>query len=449
MQRIAIIGSGIAGLGAAHALSRAAAKLTSAAAAAGAHSVTLFEAGGHFGGHANTVDMTLDGIDHGVDTGFLVYNERTYPRLMRLFSELGVATAASEMSFSVQARASGLEWSGNNLRGVFAQPGNLLRPSFWRMLAELARFNRLGTALAAAGNEAALDQTLGDFLDQHHFGTAFRQGYLLPMIACIWSCPVEQMLAFPVATLLRFCHNHGLMQVSNRPQWHTVRGGSREYVRRIVAGLADARLHAPVLGVQRRPDGALLRTARGLEHFDQVVFACHSDQALHLLGDDASPIERELLGAIAYQPNRAVLHTDTTLLPRRRAAWAAWNFESAGHDEQQGVCLHYLLNRLQPLPWQTPVVVTLNPLRAPRDETVVAEFDYAHPVFDRAAMAAQRRIGELQGQRRSWFCGAWAGYGFHEDGLAAGQAVAHALLAASALTSAGQTSAALTWQAAA
>ena len=446
MQRIAIIGSGIAGLGAAHALSPGAADLAPAAAAACAHSVTLFEAGGHFGGHANTVDMALDGIGHGVDTGFLVYNERTYPRLMQLFDELGVATAASEMSFSVQARASGLEWSGNSLRGVFAQPSNLLRPSFWRMLSELARFNRLGTALVAAGDEAAPDQALGDFLDQHRFGTAFRQGYLLPMIACIWSCPVAQMLAFPVATLLRFCHNHGLLQVSNRPQWHTVRGGSREYVRRIVAGLADARLHAPVLGVQRRPDGALLRTARGLEHFDQVVFACHSDQALHLLGDDASPIERELLGAIAYRPNRAVLHTDTRLLPRRRAAWAAWNFESAGQDQQQGVCLHYLLNRLQPLPRQTPVIVTLNRLRAPRDETVVAEFDYAHPVFDRAAMAAQRRIGELQGQRRSWFCGAWAGYGFHEDGLAAGQNVARALLAASALTVTTETSA---WQAAA
>ena len=421
MQRIAIIGSGIAGLGAARELTRS----------AGTRHVTLFEAGGHFGGHANTFDMTLDGISHGVDTGFLVYNERTYPRLMRLFDELGVATAASEMSFSVQARHSGLEWSGTNLRGVFAQPGNLLKPPFWRMLAELARFNRLGTALAASGDEAALNQTLGGFLDEHRFGTPFRQWYLLPMIACIWSCPVEQMLAFPVATLIRFCHNHGLMQVTNRPQWRTVRGGSREYVKRIVADLPDARLHAPVLGVQRRQDGALLRTARGVEHFDQVVFACHSDQALHLLGDDASPLERQLLGAISYQPNRAVVHTDTALLPRRRAAWAAWNFESAGQDEHQGVCLHYLLNRLQPLPWQTPVIVTLNPLRAPKDDAVVAEFNYAHPVFDRAALAAQNRIGELQGQRRSWFCGAWAGYGFHEDGLAAGQDAALALLAAS------------------
>jgi predicted NAD/FAD-binding protein len=387
-------------------------------------SVTLFEAGSHFGGHANTVDVTLEGVTHGVDTGFLVCNERTYPGLLRLFDELGVATAPSEMSFSVQARQSGIEWSGSNLAGVFAQRANLLRPTFWRMLADIARFNHLTTALARHNEDDALAQTVGDFLDQHHFRSEFREWYLLPMIACIWSCPTEQMLAFPVGTLLRFCHNHGLLQVSNRPQWMTVRGGSRQYVRRIVSGLEDARLNVPVLGVQRRESGALVRTTRGVEHFDRLVLACHSDQALRLLGADATPEETRALGAIEYHPNRAVLHTDASLLPARRSAWAAWNYESSRAGGAQGVCLHYLLNKLQPLPWRQPVIVSLNPIREPRADCVLERFAYDHPVFDAGAVAAQARVAQLQGQRRTWFCGAWLGYGFHEDGLKAGLAVA-------------------------
>ena len=429
MHRIAVIGSGISGLAAARRL----------AGAPGQHGVTLLEAGSHFGGHANTVDMTLGGVSQGVDTGFLVFNHRTYPLLTRLFEELQVPTAAAEMSFSVQVPnangQAGLEWSGSSLGGVFAQRGNLLRPRFLKMLAEILRFNRLATRIAKEGDETQLRSSIEVFLDEHHFGAAFRQDYLLPMMGCIWSCPTDQMLRFPVATLIRFCHNHGLIQVTDRPQWHTVRGGSRQYVQRMVAALQqdgrhDARLNTPVLGLRRLAHGVLLQMAHGTEQFDAVVLACHSDQALRLLGSDATPQERSVLGAIRYQPNQAVLHTDASVLPRREVAWAAWNYERAADSgrEQAGVCLHYLLNRLQPLPWTKPVMVSLNPVRPIDDSQVHARMEYSHPVFDLAAIEAQSQVGALQGQRRTWFCGAWCGYGFHEDGLRSGLEVADKLL---------------------
>jgi predicted NAD/FAD-binding protein len=415
MQRIAVIGSGIAGLAAARGLARRA-------------SVTLFEAGRHFGGHAHTVDLRLDGVRHGVDTGFLVFNHRTYPRLVKLFDELGVRTAPSDMGFSVQLPAQGIEWSGSSLNAVFAQRANLLRPGFLGMLAQILRFNRLATDIAAAGREDALAEPLGDFLDRHRFGRGFRDGYLLPMLGCIWSCPTDQMLRFPVATMIRFCHNHGLLQVDDRPQWHTVAGGSREYVRRIVAELPDARLRCPVREVRRTGAGACVATDAGTEHFDEVVFACHTDQALALLAD-ADGVERSLLGAIRYQPNVAVLHTDPSVLPRRRLAWAAWNYERAADagTEQARVCLHYLINRLQPLPWARPVIVSLNPVRPIDEQLVHGRFEVGHPVFDAPAIAAQRRLPALQGRNHSWFCGAWTRYGFHEDGLMSGESVAEAI----------------------
>ena len=323
MSRIAVIGSGISGLSAALHLS----------APGSGHEVTVFEAGQHFGGHANTVDVTLGGLTHGVDTGFLVYNERTYPGLIAMFDELGVARAPSEMSFSVQspqgAGRRNIEWSGNSLNTVFAQRRNLLRPRFWSMLRDILRFNRLTTAMAVSGADAALAQPIGTFLDAHGFGTPFREDYFLPMVACIWSCPTEQMLRFPMATMIRFCHNHGLLQVANRPQWFTVTGGSREYVRKVLARLKDTRLATPVTHVTRHAQGVTVHTAQGAETFDGVVMACHSDQALRLLGAQATANERDLLGAIRYQPNRAVLHTDTRLLPQKRSAWAAWNYERA------------------------------------------------------------------------------------------------------------------------
>jgi predicted NAD/FAD-binding protein len=416
MKRVAVVGSGIAGLGVAYALARDTAHP--------AH-VTLFEAGAHFGGHANTVDVTLEGVTHGVDTGFLVFNERTYPNLIRLFAELGVDTAPSDMSFSVQARQDGLEWSGSDLGTVFAQKRNLLRPRFLGMLADLLRFNRLTTAIAERNEDAELQEPIGDFLDRHRFGPAFRQWYFLPMIGCIWSCPADQMLRFPIGTMIRFCHNHGLIQVSNRPQWRTVTGGSRHYVRRMLQDIGDARLNTPVRQVRRLPPasgaaGVMVATEHGSERFDEVVLACHSDQALALLAD-ATDDERRVLGAIRYHPNRAVLHTDTAVLPQRRRAWAAWNYARAADAgrEQAAVCLHYLINRLQPLPWQQPVIVSLNPDPAhePAPGQVLREFDYAHPVFDRAAVAAQRELPAIQGRSHVWFCGAWARYGFHEDGL--------------------------------
>jgi len=421
MEKIAVIGSGIAGLAAARQL----------ASASGANRVTLFEGGSHFGGHANTVDVTLDGVTHGVDTGFLVYNERTYPRLVKLFDELGVTVARADMSFSVQVRSRGLEWSGRSLGSVFAQRANLGRPAFWRMLADLLRFNRLATRIAEGGALEPSSASIGEFLVEHRFSAEFREWYLLPMIACIWSCPTEQMLRFPIATLIRFCHNHGLLQVFDRPQWWTVAGGSREYVKRILAELPDARLATPVRGVRRLPAGVLVTTDDATTLFDQVVMACHSDEALQLLGADATPDERRTLGAIRYQPNRAVLHTDEALLPRKRSAWAAWNYESGAAAppgaEHGRVCLHYLLNQLQPLPWKRPVIVSLNPVREPRPDRFIRSFAYAHPVFDAGAIAAQRRLPDLQGRRRTWFCGAWTGYGFHEDGLASGLAVADAI----------------------
>ncbi|MEO7150153.1 MAG: NAD(P)-binding protein [Burkholderiaceae bacterium] len=415
MRRVAVVGSGIAGLSVAHGLAAEA-------------RVTLFEAGTHFGGHAHTVDITVDGITHGVDTGFLVLNERTYPHLLALLARLEVPIAASEMSFSVQADA-GLEWSGSNLDGVFAQRGNLLRPRFWAMLRDILRFNRRCTALALAGSDAALDASIGDFLDREGYSVAFRDWYLLPMIGCIWSCPTDQMLRFPIATLIRFCHNHGLLQISDRPQWYTVAGGSRRYVERMLAVIPDARLSTPVRQVRRVPAdsadaGVWVATDHGSERYDEVVFACHTDQALHLL-ETPTRSERAVLGAIRYQPNRALLHTDASLLPKRRRAWSAWNYQrgAAADGDGAAVCLHYWLNRLQPLPFSTPVIVSLNPLVAPRDATIHGEFDYEHPVFDRAAIAAQQRLPEIQGSAHTWFCGAWTRYGFHEDGLVSGLAV--------------------------
>ncbi len=426
-MKIAVIGSGISGLAAAHRLR-------------GQARVTVFEAGDYFGGHTHTVHVCLPDaqglpVTHGVDTGFLVFNERTYPGLIALFAELDIPTAPSDMSFSVQVPGAGawgagaLEWSGASLETVFAQRRNLLRPRFWGMLRELLRFNRLCTALAESGAEAALQQPLGEFLDAHGFGAAFRDWYFLPMLGCIWSCPTDQMLRFPVATMVRFCHNHGLIQVQDRPQWHTVAGGARQYVAKLLHGL-DARLAAPVQRIERDAAGVRVQTTHQSERFDAVVLAVHSDQALRLLAQPTLA-EQQVLGAIRYQPNRAVLHTDARVLPQRRSAWAAWNYERAaqGAQESARVCLHYWLNRLQPLPFAQPVLVSLNPARPIDPAQVLAEFDYEHPVFDLGALAAQARVPHLQGMQHTWFAGAWTGYGFHEDGLQSGYRAADLLLA--------------------
>ena len=420
--KVAIVGSGIAGLAAAHALQ-------------GKADITLLEAGSYFGGHTHTVDVTLPTshgvVTHGVDTGFLVLNERTYPQLIALLAELNVATAKSDMSFSVQAQDFGngraMEWSGSSLNTVFAQRSNLGNPRFWGMLRDLLRFNALTTEMAQGGDDVQLRQPLGEFLKAHNFGTAFCDWYFLPMMACIWSCPTAQMLQFPVSTMVRFCHNHGLLQITNRPQWWTVDGGAKHYVEKICAGIADKRLNTPVRRIEQ---DARIHTDAGVEQFDKVIIATHSDQALHLLAEPTAQ-ERETLGAIRYQTNKAVLHTDASALPKRKAAWAAWNYERAAETGQEGaqVCLHYLLNRLQPLPWEQPVVVSLNPVRTIAADKIIGKYDYAHPVFDLAAVAAQGRMPALQGKNSRYFAGAWMGYGFHEDGLKAGLAAAAQLLA--------------------
>ena len=426
--KVAIVGSGVSGLAAAHTLRNQA-------------NITLFEAGDYFGGHTHTVDVMLptpQGMaSHGVDTGFLVFNERTYPTLIALFAELGVETARSDMSFSVKAAGApgsrALEWSGSSLNSVFAQRGNLVSWKFLRMLRDIVRFNRITTALALSNAEAAMVQPLGDFLRQQNFSDEFRDWYFLPMMGCIWSCPTDQMLQFPVATMIRFCHNHGLIQVTDRPQWWTVKGGARHYVEKIIAGIGDKRLNTPVLRIERDAGavrgGVRIVTCNAIEHFDKVVLATHSDQSLALL-PNASSAERKTLGAIRYQSNRAVLHTDSTVLPQKKIAWAAWNYERAARTagESSGVCLHYLLNMLQPLPFAQPVLVSLNPVREIARKHIMGEYDYMHPVFDLDAIQAQHMLPNLQGRQHSYFCGAWAGYGFHEDGLKSGINAARLLL---------------------
>ncbi len=423
--RIAIVGSGISGLSAAHHL-------------LGAADITLFEAGDYFGGHTHTVDVTLPtptGMQtHGVDTGFLVYNERTYPGLIALFEELQVETVKSDMSFSVQVPhkngQGALEWNGANLNTVFAQRSNLFKPSFLNMLRDVVRFNTLATELAERNQDHELAQPLSGFLFSHKFSDAFRDWYLLPMLGCIWSCPTDQMLKFPVATMIRFCHNHGLIQVNNRPQWYTVAGGARHYVEKILASIPDKRLNTPVQRIVRDAHSVSLQTHAGFERFDQVILASHADQSLAMLAEPSAQ-ERATLGAIRYHPNRAVLHTDTSVMPQKKLAWAAWNYERAAHDstESTRVCLHYWLNLLQPLPFSQDVIVSLNPVREIDPAHVIGEYDYAHPVFDLPAIQAQAQMQQLQGQQHTWFAGAWMGYGFHEDGFKAGRAAAQGLLA--------------------
>jgi predicted NAD/FAD-binding protein len=410
-QRIAVIGSGIAGLATGWLLSQR-------------NRVTLFEADTYLGGHTHTVEVTIDGITAPVDTGFLVYNDRTYPNLIALFAALGVQAAASDMSFSVRIDDEDLEWSGSSLATVFAQKRNLLRPEFWRMLKDIVRFNRTATELARTG--AIPDVTLGTWLEAGAYSRAFRDWYLLPMSGAIWSCPPQQMLAYPAKTLIHFCLNHGLLQITDRPRWRTVVGGGRDYVWRLAQTIADVRLQTPVRTVRRLPQAVEITHGDGqIETFDSVVLACHSDQALALLSD-ADADEQAILGAVRYQPNHAVLHTDLNFLPRAREAWAAWNYHSThAGDGTQPVGVSYLINQLQPLPFTKPVIVTLNPVQPPDSAQVIEHFDYAHPIFDRAAIAAQQALPGIQGRRRSWFCGAWTGYGFHEDGLKSALVVAN------------------------
>ncbi len=411
---IAIVGTGIAGLSAAWLLSHR-------------HRVTVYEKNERVGGHTNTVEVAGPDGPVPVDTGFIVYNEVNYPNLVALFDHLEVPTEPSDMSFAASVDDGGLEYSGSGLAGLFAQRRNLVRPRFYSMLRDTLRFYRDGAALLADASLAEL--SLGDMLVRGGYGPAFITDHLLPMAAAIWSTPVADMRAYPAAAFVRFCMNHGLMQVRGRPRWRTVAGGSREYVRRLSAPFADRiRTAAPIARIHRAGGRVALGLASGeVAHHDHVVIAAHANEALDVL-DDPSLDERALLGAFAYARNRAVLHQDPALMPRRRGVWSSWNYlrgRNAGGDD--AVCVTYWMNRLQSLDARVPLFVTLNPHREIAPETVLRTFDYDHPTFDLAAGRAQRSLWRLQGARNTWFCGSYFGAGFHEDALQAGLAVAEAL----------------------
>jgi predicted NAD/FAD-binding protein len=438
IKKVAVIGAGISGLGCAYSLQKN----------IGIH-VTLFEGGQHIGGHSNTIDIAVDtkrgSIPCSVDTGFLVFNRKTYPRLTRLFEELKVPLALSEMSFSVSIDQS-LEWSGDSLNTLFGQRLNLARPAFWGMIKDIIRFNQLATQLALQqqnsnhGGDPNKLQSIASFLDQHGFKRAFREWYFLPMIGAIWSCPTSQMLEFPIDTMIRFCHNHGLLQVQNRPQWLTVKGGSKQYVKRIVEAMHPERfklLREAVLKINvpqpKDTDRRIeLISAKGVHYFDEIIMACHSDQSLDLL-HGIDEFDRSLLAAIPYQENRAILHHDASVLPKTRRCWAAWNYKTLGaqHSDHE-VSVDYLINKLQPLPFnldELAIIVSLNPLVEPKPETIFSEISYAHPLFNDAAIKAQKNLPLIQGKSGIWYCGAWTGYGFHEDGLRSGELVAADLIA--------------------
>ncbi len=400
-MKVAIVGSGIAGLVAAHRLNES-------------HEVTLYEANDYLGGHTNTIDVNLDGRTWPVDTGFIVFNDRTYPNFCNLLRELGVASQPTRMTFSVSCRDSGLEYCGGNLNEVFAQRRNLFRPSFHRMLRDILRFNREARRLLDAGTD---ERTLGEFLYDEAYGTEFVRDYIVPMAAAIWSTDQQRMLEFPARHFVRFFENHGLLQLRDRPQWRTVCGGSRSYIDKIIQRFdGQVRLSAPVRAIRRQPDGVEIVSGNGdLDHFDKIFIAAHSDQALALL-ESPSDDERDILGSIPYQSNTAVLHTDPALLPKRRLARAAWNYVRNRLDET-GVALTYWMNLLQSLDAPEDLCVTVN-----RDDDIdpariIRRISYAHPVFTPAGVAAQKRSGDINGANHTYYCGAYWGYGFHEDGV--------------------------------
>lgn len=410
---IAIVGSGIAGLSAAWLLSQR-------------HDVTVYEQNDYVGGHSNTANVSVDGQDVDVDTGFIVYNPSNYPNLVALFEHLDVPTKLSDMSFAASLDDGSLEYSGTDLNGLFAQRRNLARPRFLRMLKDLLRFYRQAPTLT--DDEELRDLSLGDFLRRERYGEPFIRDHLMPMGAAIWSSSIEQMLSFPTLAFLRFFRNHGLVQLSDRPEWRTVDGGSKEYVARLTQPLADRiRCNAGVQKILRDPAGVTVVTADGKRRHDHVVLACHADQALRLL-DQPDRAETGALGQIRYQSNHTVLHTDAALMPRRRRAWASWNFmgSAAGRDSE-ALCVTYWMNLLQTLETHAPIFVTLNPNREIDADKVLRTYDYEHPIFDAAALHAQRELWALQGRRNTWFCGAYFGSGFHEDGIQAGLAVAERL----------------------
>lgn len=411
--KIAVIGTGISGLSAAWLLSQR-------------HDVTVYEKSDRIGGHSNTVTASIYSERAPVDTGFIVFNRKTYPNLSALFAHLRVPTRPSEMSLSVSLDDGALEYSGTGILGLLAQPGNLLRPRFWSMMRDLMRFYDQATRDAAVLNDETI--SLGHYLARGGYSAAFRDDHLLPMASAIWSAPPDEILSFPAAAFIRFQHNHGLLQLANRPPWETVTGGSAVYVQRLVnASAARFRLDIGVADVRRADNGVTVTDIRGgAERFDHVVLATHANEALAVI-DAPTPAERELLGAFRYSRNHAVLHSDRSFMPKRRAAWSSWNYVGHRNRRDAEVGVTYWMNRLQGIPDRLPLFVTLNPARPPRAGLLHHSDIYEHPIFDAAAIAAQRRLWSLQGHGNIWFCGAHFGAGFHEDGLQSGLAVAEQL----------------------
>ncbi|KZL18000.1 protoporphyrinogen oxidase [Pseudovibrio axinellae] len=414
-MKIAVIGSGISGLAAAWLLSKE-------------HLVDIYEKDDRLGGHANTQQIHMDGTKASVDTGFIVFNKRTYPNLTALFDLLEVETVPTQMSFSVSLQNGEKEYSGSGLKGLFAQKSNLFRPKFLQMISQTMHFYK--HASRHAKKSEFRETTLGDYLVQKNYSATFIDEHLLPMGAAIWSMPPKQLLNFPFRTFISFCNNHGLLQLKDRPQWRTVAGGSCNYVRKIAERISGKIfLNTAVKDVQRSLRSVKVSTRTGQEaSYDHVIFACHSDQALAILNcqNSASEAETKILGSIRYQQNIAVLHRDFSLMPKRKAAWSAWNF-TGNHNNNNALSVTYWMNALQQLNITRNVFVTLNPNQQPAEGTILRSFQYAHPVFDRAALKAQKHVWQIQGENRTWFCGAYLGYGFHEDGLQAGLAVAEAL----------------------
>jgi predicted NAD/FAD-binding protein len=400
-MKVAIIGGGVSGIVAAQQLHAA------------RHEIVLYEAGAYLGGHTNTVTVTRDDGSWDIDTGFIVLNDRNYPSFNRLLSDAGVAIQPTHMGFSVKGEDMDFEYAGTP-RGVFCQRSNVVNPIFLRMIADLLRFNRELTALLASGETGP---SLGEWVEQGGYSRAFIDRLIVPQASAVWSADPGAMWSFPVRFLAEFFHNHGMLGFRNRPQWQTVVGGSHRYVAALSRPFADRiRLSAPVTAVTRDDDGVSIRSPAGVERFDEVVLACHSDQALALLGGDASPLERELLGAFPYQPNEAVLHTDRTLLPRRRAAWQAWNYHLFAEPRPMTTVTYYM-NHLQRLTAADDFCVSLNMTDRIDPASIIAVIPYSHPVYTVAGVAAQARWSEISGCRRTHFCGAYWGYGFHEDGV--------------------------------
>lgn len=412
-RHIAVVGSGISGLSAAWLLSHG-------------HRVTLIEADARPGGHSNTVDCEVDGVEVAVDTGFIVYNPPAYPNLTALFRHLEVPTAQSNMSFSVSMGNGAYEYAGSGLAQVVGQAGNLLSLGHWRMIRDIPRFFKTTLAKLPSLSD---DLTIAQFLKAEGYSDYFLERHLLPMAGAIWSAAPGDMRDYPAKAFLKFFNNHGLLRITNRPLWRTVKGGSREYVSRLIrSGTFETRLRTPVAAIRRHADGVTIRAVNGEEQgYDDVVIATHADQALSMLAD-ASGEERQLLSCFRYSRNRAILHRDQGLMPKRRRLWSSWNYLSELPPYSATTsAVTYWMNKLQPLPVEAPLFVSLNPLEEPRMEKVLAEFDYAHPIFDPAAMAAQKELWKIQGTRHTWFCGAYWGSGFHEDGIQAGLAAAEGL----------------------